>query len=241
MEPIYMTVLGSLVLIVAAWGTALYGGRWWPWATLIGALTCVVGAVYVNDEAQQTEVELVAAQRELLALSQQLDEFTQGTGSYGYFAPTVSSVRNAAIGSLIAVGDNPLYDVRARIMPDPYERSGLGAADYELLDQMIRVERWIDIGTLNPGAIQDQATPWLNERFELGAGATRRAFNIFFSSRNDQFVQFLRFMKLGERWFVAYRVESQGRGDNVLHETIQEGYPRNDAGEVEWHWTAGGP
>ncbi len=80
--------------------------------------------------------------------------------------------------------------------------------------------------------------PWRLEPFDLGESEQRRAYNVFFSARNDQFMQYLRFVRVGARWFVAYRVVRQLAGNEgpVLKQFVQGGYPLNAAGQVDWQW-----
>ena len=141
---------------------------------------------------------------------------------------------------LISVGENPVYDVRARIVPDPHRRllPVNGMATYEVLEEVMTVNRWLDVGTLNPSNLQDTGYPSLLIPFDLGDTETRRAYNVFFTARHDQFMQYLRFVRVGAQWFVAYRVVRQLGGDEgpVLREFVQEGYPLNAAGQVDWQW-----
>ncbi|MEW5992867.1 MAG: hypothetical protein AB1744_00530, partial [Candidatus Zixiibacteriota bacterium] len=66
--------------------------------------------------------------------------------------------------------------------------------------------------------------------FNLGTSA-RRDFNIFFSARNGLFTQLLRMRKVDGKWFYATKVQKQ---DKVIFEKIDDKFPRNDIGEIEW-------
>jgi hypothetical protein len=124
--------------------------------------------------------------------------------------------------ALIHQGKHPLYNVNARII------------DVDIWDQiangkMIPLEAMksdinIKFGDLTPG----QAL-FSNLSISLGNGELRR-FSIFFSARNGNYVQQLRLRKINDIWLSASKI------DNVKtpFEQVQDGYPRNDRGDVDW-------
>lgn len=134
-----------------------------------------------------------------------------------------SPIAPDSLGNLALVhhGRHPLYNVNARIV------------DLELFDQFIgnltfdniqRTEIHWRFGDLIPGhaSTVDGSIP-------LGTGDTRR-FNIFFTARNGSFVQLLRFRRVNGSWLSATKVEM----GETRFEQIQERFPRNSEGTVDW-------
>jgi hypothetical protein len=131
------------------------------------------------------------------------------------------------------MGSRPLYEVRVRISPDPERHfPAKGKATYDILEQVLRRETRIDVGTLGPSNFNGNY-PSVMVPVELGSSETRRQFSVFFSSRNDFFTQYMRFARVGERWFAAYRVVRQHGGSDAetLIECQQAGFP---ADALDW-------
>ena len=127
------------------------------------------------------------------------------------------------LGNMMLVhhGKHPLYNVNARLV------------DLELFDQYIgnltfenikKTEIYRQFGDLIP----DHAS-MVGGAIALGTANTRR-FNIFFTARNGSFVQLLRFRKVNGSWLSATKVE---KGETRF-EQVQEGFPRNKFGQVDW-------
>jgi hypothetical protein len=240
LQPSYLIMLGALIAAFAAAGASLNPSqpRRWAVLTVAAAIIGIAGTVWSDRSNDAKAAEVDALQKRILQQSLELESYTRGSGSYPYIEPTVRSNRHAAIGALIGVGRNPLYDVLLRIVPDPERRLPAegGIATYEILEEAMKLERWIDVGTINPSADPKSQSPRQLIPFDLGQSENRRAYNIFFSTRNGQFVQYLRFAHIADRWFVAYRIVEafSDRDGRTLKEIVQEGYPLNSSGQVDW-------
>lgn len=227
-----------------------------PWPAIIiciGVILTAIGGIWAalreeNEKIQNAEErakferELRGKSDEIASLNRDIAAYSRGEGSYCYFEPTVSSSHNAVLPALINVGKNPLYDVRIRIVLDPHKRilpEG-GKATYDILDEIMRTETRIDVGNLAPSNVPDNAYPSLILKWDLPHSEERRAYNVFFSARNDYFTQYLRFWRVKGRWFVASKVFRQLAGEEgtVLKELVQPGYPRNPDGSIDWQWTS---
>lgn len=123
--------------------------------------------------------------------------------------------------ALVHHGKHPLYNVNARLV------------DLEIFDQfkdnltfenIQKSEIYRQFGDLIPGHAS-----MVGGVIPLGGGDTRR-FNIFFTARNGSFVQLLRFKRVNGSWVSATKVE---KGETRF-EQIQDGYPRNESGQVDW-------
>ncbi|USG61476.1 hypothetical protein NBZ79_00610 [Sneathiella marina] len=126
-----------------------------------------------------------------------------------------------AMTMIIHQGIHPLYDIRARIVDLQAFRSVQNKLTPENLN---KAELHRSYGELTRGLCTD------SEVWDLGKG-TERDFNIFWTTRSGPFSQYLKYRKHNNRWIYATKVV---RGNDVLYETIQEDFPRNTAGEVDW-------
>jgi len=63
------------------------------------------------------------------------------------------------------------------------------------------------------------------------------SFNISFTARNRSWVQSLKLISIDGKYFVATQVHSTKgqKRDKLLHEHIDDGFPRNEKGEIEWY------
>jgi hypothetical protein len=79
------------------------------------------------------------------------------------------------------------------------------------------------------------------ERFSLPfSESPAQDFNVFFLARNGRWTELLRLRKVSDRWLSAIQVSWQYRADGSvvskepIFEQVDEGYPRNDEGLVDW-------
>jgi hypothetical protein len=127
---------------------------------------------------------------------------------------------NSGITTVVHCGKHVLYDVSARIC----DLQAFEAVKDNMTFEAIRnTEIHRSFGNMTPGFAKGQ------EIFDLGDG-TRRDFNIFWTARNGGFTQLLRFRKVGDRWTSATKVEREG----TIFEQVQENYPRNAEGGIDW-------
>lgn len=211
-----------------------FGGLW-------SSLRLESEKVQSARERAEFERELRKRSDEIASLNRGIAAYTKGEGSYCYFEPNIFSSRNAVFPTLVNVGNNPLYDVKIRIVPNPHKLiPPVGnRVTYEIFEEMMRVETRIDAGNLAPSNVRGSAYPSLILKWDLPIPEGKCAYNIFFSARNDHFTQYVRFWQVDDRWFVAFKVLRQLGGEEgaVLMEFVQPGYPRNPDGSIDWDWT----
>ncbi len=258
MRKIVMHMTGPAIIILLGMILTALGG-FWPSMILepdiiifLGVILTALGGLWASfrlesekvqsaQERAEFERELRKRSDEIASLNRDIAAYSKGEGSYCYFEPTVSSSQNAVIPALVNVGKYPLYDVRIRITPNHHKLIPPvgGKATYEILEEMMRIETHIDVGTLAPSNVPESAYPSLILKWDLPISEDKCAYNIFFSARNDHFTQYLRFWRVNGRWFVALKVLRQlgGEEGTVLKEFVQEGYPRNPDGSIDWDWT----
>lgn len=128
------------------------GGLWASWSL-------ESEMVRSAQERAEFERELRIRSNEIASLNRDIAAYSKGEGGYCYFEPTVSSSRNSVLPALVNVGKNPLYDVRIRIVPNPHKQTPPvdGKATYEILEEMMRTETRIDVGTLAPSNVPEIA------------------------------------------------------------------------------------
>lgn len=152
--------------------------------------------------------------------------FNQLTGGDSFCYLMLASVNPAGKGipTVIHQGAHPLYNVSVRIV-DIERMKEFEKSDHISFEDVQRAEKHVPLGTMAPsqGMI-------LHVDLPLGSGNSR-AFNIFFAALNGNFVQVLRFAKVQDRWLSATRVH---RGDKVVYEQVQDGFPRNNEGMINW-------
>jgi hypothetical protein len=157
-----------------------------------------------------------------------LDEFQtktqnilgQITGGDSFCYLMIGAGQSPVLATIVHKGDHPLYDVVARIVDlEAYHK-----IDANLTFQIIqKTDIYRTYGTLIPGYCKVEG------EWNLGDGDCR-SFNIFWTARNGGFTQRLRLRRVENKWYHATVVH---RG-KVIFEQIQEGFPRNEKGEVEW-------
>lgn len=127
-------------------------------------------------------------------------------------------------GMLMAIhnGDHPLYDVSVRIVDLNIFQlisKNLTLSNLQMCDTNI------DIGNLIPGHSK------ILSSWKI-AHSPMQDYNIFFSARNGRFTQLVRLRKINGQWLVATKVTDQN--DKVIHEQIDQHFPRNNNGMVVW-------
>jgi len=242
----------GIIIFVGVILTAL-GGLWASLSIIfVGVILTALGGLWASQrlesekdrsaqERSEFERELRKRSDEIASLNRGIAAYTKGEGSYCYFGVNVFSSRNAVFPTLVNVGNNPLYDVSIRIVPNPHKLipPADGRITYEIFEEMMRTETRINAGTLAPSNVRGSAYPSLILKWDLPISEDKCAYNIFFSARNDHFTQYLRFWRANGRWFVAFKVLRQlaSKEGTVLKEVVQEGYPTNPDGSIDWDWT----
>lgn len=168
----------------------------------------------VDSDFQFVHKSLGSVIQELKDATKDMIGYQTGGESYCYL------MYSSGIETVIHQGKHPMFEVAARIV-DIEELHSLSASGNLSLEALNQNQR--SYGELIPGHCK-MGTKW-----NLGNG-TQRRFNIFWTARNGGFTQLLRLKKMNNIWYHATKIE---RGE-IIFEDIQEGYPRNAQGQVEW-------
>lgn len=152
-----------------------------------------------------------------------INNVTGGDSACYVFGPTPEADRWSGL-LIVHVGKYPLYEVTCRITElDIFEEM---LKNNESLTENDRSEFRFPIGSLAPNMARRAPID-----LPLGPGESRR-FNLFFTARNGSTTQLIRCKKINGQWKFATQLM---RDSQVLYERIDEGYPRLDTGEIDWH------
>lgn len=203
------------------------------WLTILGIIMIGLGTLFtflgqqiISDRSsgkiEKLSKENIKLNNELSDLNKEIVKSVIGGDSFCYLViGSINSETNAGLLTVVHQGEHPIYDVNARMVD---------LQEFKKLDGKLnsynfsQADTNIQIGNM----IKNTASTF--RPFNLGTSA-RRDFNIFFSARNGLFTQLLRMRKVDGKWLYATKVQKQ---DKVIFEKIDDKFPRNDIGEIEW-------
>jgi hypothetical protein len=172
-----------------------------------------------NDTIAALYRALAAKSDEITTLNMQTLDAVTGGDSFCYLSifPTGNKGRLAWVHQ----GDHTLYDVTARLV----NLDRWGEVEGHLsLETLAYANTTLSLGTLIAGHT--------SMRGEIALDTfPKRGYNIFFSARNGPFHETLRLVNVDGTWKQALRVL---RNAQVILEKVDDGYPRNNDGEVAW-------
>ena len=181
-----------------------------------------------NTELQERVLE---QSKDITKLSKQSINTATGGDSFGYIAAIKPWSANSWMAVFIPKGKFPLYNVHARMVD--LERF---AKIKDRLSQMPISEIFegnidLDIG--------DVAATGANGKLFTTpiptSDASEHSFNIYFSARNGSWMQSLKLARINGESLQATQVRTdEGIKNKVIFEQIDNGFPRNKKGEIEW-------
>lgn len=191
---------------------------------LIAAIIGAIAAYWAAAERSASDRESKRKSKEIAKLNERIAGLVTGGDSFCYFqisSPDMST--NAGMLMAVQHGSFPIYDVSARIVDlQLFEQKKATMTLKTLLADDIN----ISVGSMPVG------TASMISPFPLGAGATRRDFNIFFSARNGLYTELLRLRKLEQKWTSAIRVQMrEGKDEKIVFEQIDPDFPKD---ELDW-------
>lgn len=188
----------------------------------------LVAQWYRVRKQQRVEDGLIGVESHVKQMLNELDRKTAdlvghitGGDSVCYLIGSPVSPDQLGNIALVHHGKHALYNVNARLVDLEVFDQFKGNLSFENI-QKSEINR--QFGDLIPGHAS-----MVGGAISLGSGETRR-FNIFFTARNGSFIQLLRFKRVNGSWVSATKVE---KGETRF-EKIQDGYPRNESGQVDW-------
>lgn len=205
------------------WSTIKFVNIFGPTFFLISWLT----AQYFRVRKQnKVESNLQNIQDRIGSLVQDLEEKTHNlighlTGGESFCYLTFNPGKgNSGCEIVIHHGEYSLFEVAARIVDlDIFDQ-----VSHDLsLENIKKSQIHRSYGNLVPGYCLMREL-WSFENI------LERRLNVFWTARNGGFTQLLRFKKVSNQWYSAIRVSRE----KIIFELIQDGFPRNENGEVNW-------
>jgi hypothetical protein len=186
-----------------------------------------VGGIWAAYKQTISEKALREKSEEIAELNKSIARSITGGDSFAYLLPIFQKGSyNAPLLTAVHHGDYPLYDLNARIVDlDKFEK--MTAHEYSF-NEIQKNEQYRKIGNLAPSRSIMLGSVQIN--------GTQLRWNIFFNARNGFFTEELRIVKVGDTWKIAIRVLNTPTSGEVktLYEKVDDGFPINDKGNVEW-------
>lgn len=239
------------IILIGGFITAIFGllaclikkdkpPQWISWLMFVGGIIVIIGGFKADVEQEQStnlllsKTELIANQADKIAiLSQQnvdMSEFVANTvtgGSsfcYIHFGPEVGFTQNIT-RHLIHQGKYPIYNVSVRICDLNKFNNLLQKKEPLTSRKLSEIEEYYYYGILLPSKVIEISRILNPENIDS------LKYNIFFSARNNDWVQETRIRRIEGKWKFATRVN--GMGKELLLD-ISKDFPLNEKNEVEW-------
>lgn len=186
-----------------------------------------LGGAFALCGAFIAALQQAMAQKEVADVNREMKSFMMGDDSFCYMSVGNLNLdpnpMNKATFGFVHCGDYPLRNPYANIID--LEKTE------KILSQLPRPGLSLDQGTI-PISLPTMSAGRYYEigSFDIGKGNTI-SFNIDFSSLTSEFLQQLRLKRIDGNWVLATRVERMG---DIIHEQIDDNYPRNDEDGVDW-------
>jgi hypothetical protein len=212
--------------------------RWplsmWPiLLVFVGALIAAIGNAFTKEGLPRYVIligtTLVAIGGMWYAVNQV--SYNIGGDSFIYLAPGFKSSAARSTGivdiDLRHQGIYPVYDTYIRIV-DLEKAHEAGKEPHGLDKYSAQYEHYRNFDRLDPNRVVINF-----ERWQLPRDADQQGYNIFFSSRNGDFVQSFRFRRINGEWMVSMQVTRLGGGQTFLEQGL-EFLPRDKNGQPKW-------
>lgn len=185
-------------------------------------------AVRIGSLNTQLEERLLSQSEIIARLSEKSINTTTGGDSFCYLFIHPTESGTEWVPSFIHSGKYPLYGVHARVVDLEKFREILKKGQkltlHDASEKLIRVGD-MTVGTSSP--MWNIRIPW--------SDSPSHAYNVFFSGRNGLWEQQVRLRRIDGRWVRATVVKKYtGKKPQVLYLQIDELFPKNDKGQVNW-------
>ena len=181
------------------------------------------------EEIAELNKRVVEKSEEIVALNRKIVSSVTGGDSFCYldFTRTLAAITDLF---LVHQGKHALFDLTVRVVDVEKFKSIVSVPGLSLRDVLQTDALRQNVGTLIPSS-----SITLSDRWPLPA-SDRKDYNVFFSARNGFFIQLLRLRRINGVWLRALRVtRDNDKGETItLLEKIDDGYPRDKAGQIEW-------
>jgi hypothetical protein len=201
----------------------VFGPTFFLLSWLTGQFFRVKKQTRVEDSFGAMENRFEELLSEIESKTNQMIGHISGGNSFPYFQiGMINDATNTGVLMAIHEGEHPLYDVNARIVDlQKFEQVKNNIS----LANMSHSDTNVSVGNMIPSHAS-MVQQWKIE------SDPEQSYNVFFTARNGSFTQLIRFHKINGAWVSATKVTN--RENEILHEKIDDNYPRNTDGNVCW-------
>lgn len=213
----------------------------------IGAAITAIGALWVSIRQSKFDSELRKKNDEIAKLNHKIANSITGGESFCYLELLrIQDLSEKRMLSVAHQGNYPVYDVKMSIMDKikykklTREKTKSGYATSDILKAQSDASIHFDLGNLPP----DSTKPLRNESENVFIDLSdldHLEFQVTINARNGFIYQDLILKKINEDWKKASRVLGHPdrfddkRSDRSLLIDIDDGFPLNEDGEVNWN------
>lgn len=196
-------------------------------ATLIfiGALISATGAIWASIEQSKSEKALREKSDEIAELNKEISKSITGGDSFVYISPSHLTGSDFPESLMIVhQGKHPIYDLSIRVVDVDDFNAEL--AKPEGHKNLLNVGVNSVVGNISPNTA---AFSGISMKEKENTKLT-----IQFNARNGHFSEVVHIRKVGDQYKTALKVSKFGESSDQIFEKVDEGFPLNDRGEVEW-------
>jgi len=203
----------------------IFGPSFFLLSWITGQLFRVKKQTKVDSDLKTIESRIASLVDTLEDQTTELSNYSSGGDSFVYFAPTI--VTTSGFPASLWVfhkGKYPIYDLSFHIKDlDEFEAEWNKPVETR---NILGVGVNMHLGNVSPNSAS--AT-----RISINEKAHTRL-HIQFSARNGHFSEILHIRKVGTGYKTAIRVSKLDTSNTILFEEVDNGYPLNEKGEVDW-------
>lgn len=212
-----------------------YLANWPALLTLIGAFLAALGGWWMSIEQTSRERQIAELQRRLVLKSEEIERLTKQnlatvTGGDSFAHLNFVNRGHPAGPEIVLVqsGEFPLYDVSVRIAD--MDKWDVMKPEQATIEHVLAIDYRSSVGNIAAGSAA------LLGRLPALKADHHHRFNVFFNARNGFWTQRIRLHSVKGEWKMATRVvRNDGQlTEQALYEKIEDGFPRNQAGQVDW-------
>lgn len=190
-----------------------------PMLTVGGAIAASFAA-FVSAVWQAEWTDKIEAQSETIARQAiKIEGLITGGEGFVYCDFATTDNGHSLVLSAISKGEFPLYDVVFRICD-------VTAFKADPDGEFAKFNQRYPLGNITPRVTLAHIVEVLPP-----PGSAQQDYNLFFNGRNGFWTQLQRLRKVNGTWVSATKVL---RGNAVLMEAVQDEFPRNANGDVDW-------
>jgi len=186
--------------------------------TFIGGAMCLIGAIWASVQQSNKTNEITELNKQILNTS-------TGGDSFPYFVPSFSSSSSFPESlTILSEGKYPIYDLSYRVTDlDDFETA---QKNPDAKKNVLNIGIENAVGNLPPNAAMSSGLTMREKEY------TR--LTVQFTTRNKHLMQSIRIKKVGKEYKTAMCVKNTFPPNETLYLKIDDGYPLNKEGVVEW-------